>query len=187
MITKAVEQFSGPAYVAIGNPTVANGGGMTDLSICPEVTVKVDFFRQSATNEIGQALADGQYGAVQGGTVTLTLQKQTAAIMAALFPEITVETASRGFDTAFQVMALDTLCIMPIASYGNGPAGANVMWCPAVRPDDLSELRRVLQSGSGASDDANPYTAAIDSKHNMFFFGDPADGGSLTWTLPTGY
>mgnify|MGYP001581803233 CR=1 FL=1 len=174
---------------------------MTDLSICPEVSAKVDFFRQSATNEIGQALADGQFGAVVGGQVTLTLQKQTSAIMAALFPEVTAETASRGFDTAFAQLSLDTLCIMPVASYGNGATDADVIWCPAVRPDDMSELRRALMAGSGASDDANPYTvtfalvlraedqsaAAIDSKHNLFFFGDPADGGSLTWTLPSGY
>lgn len=202
MITKASEQFSGPAYVGIGDPV--GGGSMVDLGLQNEVSVKVDFFRQSATNPIGQALADGQYGAVVGGTVSLTMQKQTAAIMAALFPEITATAGGRGFETDVNVLTLDSMVIQPIAQFGNGVATADTMWCPAVRPDDMSELRRVLQSGAGASDDANPFTVtfalalrdtdqagqAIASTHRLFFFGDPEDGLPATptaWTGPTGY
>lgn len=202
MITKASEQFSGPAYVGIGK--VNGGGSMVDLGLQNEVSVKVDFFRQSATNPIGQALADGQYGAVVGGTVSITMQKQSAAIMAALFPEITATAGGRGFETDVKVLDLDSMVIQPIHQYGNGVATPDTMWVPAVRPDDLSELRRVLASGAGASDDANPFTVtfamvlrdtdpagqAIASTHRIFFFGDPEDGLPATptaWAGPAGY
>lgn len=203
MVIESKEQFSGPGYFGLGDPV--GGGGMIDFGLSPEVSVKLDFMRQGATNEIGQQLADGQYGAVVGGQIAVTLHKQTAVLWAQAFPEITDLTSGRGFETAFKKLALDTALILPIAAYGAlGGADPEAMWAPAVRPDDISELRRVLQSGAGASDDANPYTITfaltrrkadqadqdLDSKGQIFFMGNPDNVLPVTptsWAGPTGY
>ena len=190
MVTSAANAFAGPAYACIGL-----GTALTDLGLVVNASVKILLNRQSALNEAGQALSDGQWGAVVGAQVSLTLHAKTAAILAALLPEAGAGSASTYFTGQWAKNTPDTLVIVPIGNKGSGVTAATNIWLPAVVPDDISEFVHGLKGGAGAQDDANPYTvtfrATLDatcrSKYQIAWIGDPSYAGKGTWALPAGY
>lgn len=197
-VTSAANIFGGPAYVAIGDPTTASGADMVDLGLVPRVEVTPTFRRQGVQNEVGQMLADGQWGQLAGADITLTLRDKSASILAALFSEITDETSSVKFANTFGSLTLNTLAIMPETSYGNGATDTGLIWVPAARPNDIGAFIYKLEE----SEDSDPYTisfsacyratdqdgTSITTDYNILWMGDPSDAGLGTaWTLPTGY
>jgi|SRR5690606_14042597 len=196
---------AGPAWVLIGDPTTASGAGMVELGLCPEVNVKLQVSRQTATNELGQRLRGGIYGWLQAVDISITLQDISAAILAALIDEVSDATTSISASTSLSTLTLGTLCIVPddVKAAGTGLTSLKTQWCPAVYTVDVGNWIHRLISGGG--DDANPYTVqlaaaladvdqdgqAIDPDYAMWFRGSPTDAidevTPTAWSLPTDY
>jgi hypothetical protein len=194
MVTTAVNQFSGPAYVFIGDPTVALGAGLVNLGLLPNVSVRLLLNRQSALNEIGQPLADGQWGGVVGATCALTMHEKSASILAALINEVSSGSAAIPFSPQYAKLTADSICVMPIAGKGSGVTYAGNIWIPKAVPDDVGEFVYKVMGGAGAQDDSNPYTvnfratldATCNSKYQILWMGSPVNAGK-TYLLPSGY
>lgn len=198
--TTAQTIFGGPAHILVGNPTTALGAGMVPLGRVPDVEVTVEVMRQSVTNEIGQSLKDGQFGAVVSAKVTITMLNKSAAILSALMPEATTVGTGNTFSTTFASLTMTTIVVIPEADIALGPAsGVRHIWLPACRFDNLGAFKYTLSKGTGASDDGNTYTAeftatlaatdqggdALTDGYRILHIGPPDSG--VTWTLPSPY
>lgn len=188
----------------MGDPTTASGAGLVQLGLVPDVDVKLQLFRQAATNEIGQALKGGIFGAVQGATVQLTVQGVSAALLAAMIDDVTDETTSISAETALTHLTLGTMVIVPADVKGSSArTNLKTQYLPAVYCEDVGSFKHKLLTASG--DDANPVTltfkaalAATDqdgqtlhSDYGIWFRGDPDDAINevtpTAWSLPSGY
>lgn len=186
--------FGQPARVLAGDPTQASGAGLTDFASVLRANIQVRFFRQITSNEIGQMLNDGGFGAVQGARISLQMFNAQAALLAALMPEVAASTDALTFSGDMAVLANPSLIIVPEADYGAAAASDYVWYVPAVIPVDVSEFIFKIEETQTSGE---PFTvnleallrtadqddvALADGKQILFRGGKPA-----AWTFPAGY
>lgn len=190
--------FGGPAYVLIGNPCTDAGAGLVALGRVPDVEVTIEVMRQSVQNEIGQALKDGQFGAVISAKVSITMLNKSAAILSALMPEAATVAAGNTFSTDFAALTMDSIVIIPEADKTLGTAnGVRHIWIPAARFDNIGAFKYQIAKGGG--DDGTTFTAEytatlastdqdgdpLTEGYRLLHIGPPSSG--VTWSLPAAY
>ena len=195
-VTAAANVYGGPAYVLIGDPTQASGAGLVELGLVPRVTVGLQFNRQIKHNEIEQMLADGAYGNLQGATVNITLMNNAAAILAAMFSEVTDNTSSVSFSEAFAALDVVALIIIPVESYGSGTTNPALMCVPGAIGVNIGDFVFKVEQSNQSSESfdvefqatrrVTDGTNAILAGYQIFFKGDMSDG-TTSWSLPAGY
>ena len=199
-ITTNIDDLMGqPFYGALGNPTTPGGAGMVPLGQCPRAEIAAEFFVQTLDNELGQAVGAG-FEAFRGGTVTLTLKRRSATIMAAVFKSIVAGAASLGFNPQLQARDQLTLALIPKrVADPTDPTEAEIRWIPNVIFQEMGAfIAKVEQSnqsdtfalsgilGRAVQDQAGQ---DINANYQIFFRGSAVDalGGmpANPWTLPS--
>lgn len=200
-ITSASNLLGQPARVLIGNPTTASGAGFVELSRVPRVDLVPTFFRQMSTNEQKQIVSDGVFGAIKGADISLQVLSSQAAILAAMFNEVTDNTTDVTFSPTLSQLSLPTMCIVPETGYGGTVTDPEYWWVPAVVPMDMTALVYKLEESEDSSEvftvnfkaarrTSDQDSNVIATDYQILFRGDPNSataGTTAVWSLPSGY
>jgi hypothetical protein len=185
------------AYVAVGDPTVAQGAGMTVFEDdFPTVEVVLQTRSATASDRMGAQFADGAYTRATGALIRLTGYK---AQLQALAPMIGAFVPNgEGFDLVDQTEGFEppTLCVVPVNERPGAIDSGGVWWFPAVQAtdQDMSLLYDATQEGPDANATytielralkrfADQDDDAIPEGSRIGFVGAP-DERDLAWSLP---